>query len=339
MSNIDQAFINAYSDEPTIVQVVPPRPPQAPGMNDPSPKLRVFKHHSETEGRATRFEDAEPTIAIRRPPHFMAHETPTQSAEFVESPVAESVDDLKLPSLVNEHRPLSSFATPRPTPSPAFKPVFEVDEFHWPTITTDLVTQSKHLLAPVVDLLTNIAKEGRSLVGIAGAVNGVGTSTVVMCLARLIAESQHTVAVVDANFSRANLAKSLGLEFDTGWNDVLVGSIPLAESAVASLRDQMTLVPLAERREAVHERLTSIQSSVIAGMLRYHHELVLFDLGAANNPAQLGIVKDIVENCRLDAGIIVATTGGHDLATRHGIEQLSAAFGPLCLGTIGNRTN
>ncbi len=72
-------------------------------------------------------------------------------------------------------------------------------------------------------------------------------------------------------------------------------------------------------------------------MLRYHHDIVLFDLGAVNDSRQLAAMENIVEHCRLDVGIIVAPTGGKDVATLHGIDQLSTLFGPLCLGVIGNR--
>jgi hypothetical protein len=129
----------------------------------------------------------------------------------------------------------------------------------------------------------------------------------------------------------------LGLEFDRGWEDVLAGNLPLAECAVASLMDMMTLIPLGGPAESEVERLSSIQSSVIAGMLRYHHDLVLFDLGSASDPRQLVAIERIVEHCRLDAGVIIATVDARDAITVHGVGQLNAVFGPLCLGTIGNR--
>ena len=345
MSNIDQAFINAYADEPRTVSTASPRHNVASHTAVEAPRLRVFAHGVNPESAKFRFEQAEPTVARHRPPHFTAPAVDLYGSAAREQQahlsrnVAPESDELTLPSLVGERRPLSSFATPRPAPSAAFKPVFEVDEFRWPKIVDELLKTSRNLLLPVVDLLLAAAREGRSLVGIAGTNTGAGASTTTMCLARLIAAAGHNIALVDANFTRGNLASTLGLEFDTGWEDVLAGQIPLAECAVLSLADNMTLVPLRGLATAQSERLTSIQSSVIAGMLRYHHDLVLFDLGTASEQSQLIAARNMVEHCRLDAGIIVAPSGASDPVTVHGIDQLGKLFGPLCLGVIGNRAS
>ncbi len=341
MSNIDQAFINAYSDQAAAMPTEPTRASFAPRPAAPvsrTPTLRVFAHGTEQEPAGTRVDEPQAKLVAERAPHFVAPARNPGAAIAAQQQAAfAETEELALPSLVGERRPLSTFSTPRPAPSAAFKPVFEVDEFRWPAITDELLRTSRNLLLPVTDLLLAAAVEGRSLVGIAGTIAGVGASTVTMCLARLIAQTGHSIVVVDGNFARRNLGQTLGLEFGTGWDDVLAGQIPLAECAVASVADRITLMPLGRREDVASERLSSIQSSVIAGMLRYHHDVVLFDLGAASETAQLTVAKNILEHCRLDAGIIVAPSGAKDLATLHGIDQLSALFGPLCLGVIGNR--
>jgi Mrp family chromosome partitioning ATPase len=226
MSNIDQAFINAYADERTIVKSAPPRNNAEPHNAAEVRKLRVFVH-GEQNNAQVRFEQAEPTVAMRRPPHFAASTTDTyetvtreQQTPFSKNAAPEG-NELTLPSLVGERRPLSSFATPRPVASAAFKPVFEVDEFRWPKIVDELLKTSRNLLLPVAELILAGAREGRSLVGIAGSNTGVGTSTTTMCLARLIAEGGHNIALVDANFTQGNLTSTLGLEFDSGWKTSL----------------------------------------------------------------------------------------------------------------------
>jgi hypothetical protein len=108
---------------------------------------------------------------------------------------------------------------------------------------------------------------------------------------------------------------------------------------VQSLTDKMTLIPLGGVSQTASERLASIQSSVIAGMLRYHHEVVLFDLGSASDLRQFKIAQIILEHCRLDVGIIVAPSGARDVGTLHAVEQLTTLFGPHCLGVIGNRAS
>jgi Mrp family chromosome partitioning ATPase len=332
MSHIDQAFINAYSDEPAAAQAAP-RSASSPRFAVASaPTLRVFGNSPETESRV---DPPQVTNAAQRPIPDPTHQVLASSATLSASRIEEE-EELTLPSLVGERKPLSSFATPKEAPQNVFRPAFEVDEFRWPAITDELVGNAKHLLTPVVDALLAAASEGRSVVGIAGTSRGVGASTVTMCLARMIAQAGHGIAIIDGHFAKPNLAAGLGLEFETGWHSVLDRQIPLAECAVLSLGDRMTLIPLGMNALASAERLASIQSSVIAGMLRYHHEVVLFDLGAADNPRQLAIVRNIVEHCRLDVGLVVTPTGARDLANLHGMEQLTTMFGPLCLGVVGN---
>jgi Mrp family chromosome partitioning ATPase len=332
MSHIDQAFINAYSDETAVAQVSP-RSPSSPRFAVASaPTLRVFGNSAESESRV---DPPQENTAARRPLAEPTHQTLASSATLPASHVEEE-EELTLPSLVGERKPLSSFATPKEAPQNVFRPAFEVDEFRWPAITDELVGNAKHLLTPVVDALLAAASEGRSVAGIAGTSRGVGASTVTMCLARMIAEAGHGIAIIDGHFAKPNLAAGLGLEFETGWHSVLDRQIPLAECAVLSLGDRITLIPLGMNALASAERLASIQSSVIAGMLRYHHEVVLFDLGAADNPRQLAIAQNIVEHCRLDVGLVVTPTGARDLANLHGMEQLTTMFGSLCLGVVGN---
>ena len=174
------------------------------------------------------------------------------------------------------------------------------------------------------------------MIGIAGVRPGVGCSTVVMCLARLLADSGKSVALVDANFASSALAKSLGLEFETGWEDVLSGRVPLAESVVYSIDDRLALLPLSDSHDSPSELLTSIQTSVSAGVLRYHYDLVLFDLGAPGLGAQLAAVRSILEHCRIDASILVAGTSATDIQSGQQLDHVMSLFGSTCLGLIGN---
>ena len=123
------------------------------------------------------------------------------------------------------------------------------------------------------------------------------------------------------------------MDFDAGWEQVLTGELPLAECAVRSLEDNTVLLPLTKPTSAAHELLSSIQTSVTAGVLRYHYDIVLFNLGAAAQTPQHEAASSIMQHCRLDAGIIVADTtpaGGEP------IDALLSLFGSTCLGVVGN---
>ena len=235
-----------------------------------------------------------------------------------------------------ERRPLSSFAAPQAPATRTFRPVFEVDSFRWPALTDEVLNTNGHLLAPVAEQLLNASEAGRSVVGIAGTRPGVGATTIHLCLARLIASAGKAVAIVDGDFTNRSLARELGLDFDTGWENVLTGQAPLAECVVHSIAGGIALLPLVGHPTPPTELLASIQTSISAGVLRYHYDVVLFDLGAAGREPQLSAARSIVQHCRIDASIIVADSSHTEQASQEQMDQLMSLLGPSCLGLIGN---
>lgn len=343
MSNIDQAFINAYADQPPAVATA--HKPSAYTIRSQQPSVastvRLFAHDTHDGTSALRFDPADQSIHPLTPSTTAKQRSHSavaaaQRASF--SRLDPSEEAILLPPLGSERRPLSAFAAaPRPAQN-VFSPAFEVDGFQWPTIVDHLLLTTRSLLEPVLGTLISRAQEGHSLVGLVGTHSGVGCSTVAMCVARMIAKEGTSLAVVDANFSQGDLAKNLGLEFGQGWEHVIAGEIPLAECAVHSLSDEMTLIPLCGPVECCEERLTSIQTAVIAGVLRYHHDLVLVDLGAPQTPDQYAAMQGMIEHYRLDTTIIVAPSGSTDPTTMRSIGSLQQLLGSTCLGVIGNRS-
>ncbi len=251
MNQIDQAFIQAYA--PAEATGVPPGDAVLPMAAEPIPAPH-FRMPVDTTAYAD-------TVAMQRE---------LLVVEGSEAPAG-------------PRRPLSTFAAPEQ--ATAFQPVFEVDAFRWPESVCHLLESHESLLSPVVEQLVTASEAGRSMVGIAGLRPGVGCSTVLMCLARLLAETGKSVAMVDGNFASSALAKSLGIEFEIGWEDVLAGKVPLAESIVNSINDQIALLPLSGSPSLAvspSDLLAGIQTSVSAGVLRYHYDVVLFDLGSSS---------------------------------------------------------
>ncbi len=305
MSQIDQAFIQAYAPDQGLE--APPAGAALPLTAEPIPA-----------------------------PHFrMPGVDPYADTVAMQSPLMVAAGAAQAEP-VNRRRPLSTFVAPEPTETTSFCPVFEVDAFRWPEVVNQLLGTHQALLTPVVQQLLATNEEGRSLIGIAGVRPGVGCSTVNLCLARLLAQAGKSVVLVEGNFESNTLAKSLGLEFETGWEDVLLGRVPLAESVVQSIDDQVALLPLAGGHPSPSELLASIQTSVSAGVLRYHYDFVLFDLGSPDQGAQLAAVHGILEHCRLDASILVADTYATDSQSGQEVEHLMSLFGSSCLGLIGS---
>ncbi len=300
MSQIDQAFIQAYAPEA--------EPAAQPLGAEPIPAPH-FQMAAQNTGAYA--------------------DTATMQRELLSAGSAPAAGS-------SVRRPLSTFVEPEVAPTTSFQPVFEVDAFRWPTNVSHLLQSHETLFAPVVDQLLAASEEGRSMVGIAGLQSGVGCSTVLMALSRLLAAAGKSVAIVDGNFVSGTLAKSLGLEFETGWEDVLAGRISLAESMVSSLDDHISLLPLSGRVQSPSELLASIQTSVSAGVLRYHYDLVLFDLGTPDRGEQLAAASSLLEHCRIDASILVAELSATNFESDRQIDHLMSLLGSTCLGVIGN---
>jgi Mrp family chromosome partitioning ATPase len=240
-------------------------------------------------------------------------------------------------SAVSERRPLSAFANPGPIVEAHFKPALEVDGFRWPVTCTDLIAKYPEHLQPALYTLLAADEAGRSLIGIAGPAAGVGCTTVLACLARLLAEHGKSVALVDGNFASPGLATQLGLSVDTGWEDVLAGTVPLAESVVYSLGDRIALLPLVAGGALAAEKLEAIHASVTAGVLRYHYDMVLFDLGAIGEGVQGSTARRIARQCRLDG--VVLTSGISAPSTVHPqrLMQTAPELAAICLGVVENQ--
>jgi Mrp family chromosome partitioning ATPase len=229
----------------------------------------------------------------------------------------------------SQRRPLSTFS-PQPAAVEArFRPALEVDQFRWPSVVSVLVGSHLTRWSRAVDALLEAVESGRTLLGVAGAVRGAGATTVSACLARLMIDAGKTVALVDGDFAAPGLARSLGVAPDAGWEDVLAGRMPLADAVIHSLGDRLALLPLVQGGPSAADKLDGIHASITAGVLRYHYDVVLFDLGAVADRLQGPIACRLARRCRLD-GLVITTANGDAEAC----EQLLAANAPE-LATIG----
>jgi Mrp family chromosome partitioning ATPase len=334
MSAIDQAFIRAYEvdDDATPARAAAthapaqtrrPAQPSTPSHAGPSAPHYHF--------------DAEPAPqpsapALTHAAHRSAPASPLQRAgapPYSPAPATQAAPP-------NERRPLSSFAPPRPTVEARFRPEFEVDAFRWPTISNALIAHGADAWNAALETLLAADASGCSLIGVAGSARGVGATTIVGCLARLLVASDKTVAIVDGNFAAPNLAGSLGLAADLGWEDVLAGRAPLADAVIHSLNDRIALLPLLAGGAHAAEKLDAIHASVTAGVLRYHYDIVLFDLGALADPTQAANACRIARRCRLD-GMLLATAPSAAPASAARIAQLAPELAQVCLGVIENQ--
>jgi Mrp family chromosome partitioning ATPase len=310
MSAIDEAFIRAYQSERAAAGA-----PQAAG----APVDRAVK---------------QPLTMRNSPGQAWSGLAPNSRVGERSAPASKESAKATGNAPTVARRPLSEFARPAQAPQQQFKPALEVDRFRWSPVSETLVRHHAGRLDNLVSTLMAADDAGRSLIGIAGMTRGVGCTTLVACAARLLVDAGKTVAIVDGNFAAPGLASALGLPIQAGWENVLAGGAPLAEAVVHSIGDQLAVLPLARGGAALAEKLDSIQASVTAGVLRYHYNIVLVDLGALDNPGQAGVACKIAKQCRLDA--VILTSGRNQLSSisRQRLGQIAPDLAKLCLGQV-----
>ncbi|MEM9659146.1 MAG: hypothetical protein AAF961_12365, partial [Planctomycetota bacterium] len=234
-----------------------------------------------------------------------------------------------------EKRPLSTFMQPAVVEA-EFRPALEVDQFGWSGVCRGAMSLGQDAWRDAVEAVSRACDEQRTLVGVAGAGDKTGCTTVIACLARMLAGTGRKTVVVDGCFSRPNLARELGVEVEVGWGDVLAGRLPLDEVMVQSLNDKIAMLPLAGGGTSAAELLESMQASTTAGVLRRHYDVVLVDLGSLDDAPQAEVAGRVFRQCRIDAVLLNIDDARIDWMERAQIERVDAEFAEVCLGVIHN---
>ncbi|MEX2174833.1 MAG: cellulose synthase operon protein YhjQ/BcsQ [Pirellulaceae bacterium] len=182
-------------------------------------------------------------------------------------------------------------------------PVWEVDRFQWPAAVERLVSDKTGYFGQASERLLAAVADGLKILAITGSRRGEGRTTLALCLARAAAKAGIHVAVVDADFARPQLAAKIGLDFTHGWQDAAIGEVPLSETAIRSLADNITILPLeaSAARAALSLADPRVTATLRAAAATF--ELVIVDLGPLNTGD--GELFPPGEGCPLDAAIVV----------------------------------
>ncbi|MCA9261068.1 MAG: hypothetical protein KDA61_17755, partial [Planctomycetales bacterium] len=238
-------------------------------------------------------------------------------------------------STSRERRPLSAWS-PGTSVAATFQPALEVDRYMYSETVSKLSLDAAEAWQGAVESLLQAMEHGRSVIGVAGAEPCCGCTTTLICLARLLARRGLRIAVVDGDFRTAQLASEMGLAVEVGWEHVLGGRLPLAECVVVSLADEIALLPLVEGGVEYAEKLETVQASVTAGVLRYHFDLVLFDLGSLSVPTQAVASQRVARQCRLDGVVLVTNSASRNCGGLELLEACAPDLASVYLGDIAN---
>lgn len=183
-----------------------------------------------------------------------------------------------------------------------FSPDWEVDRFVWPEICDRLLEVENRYFKHVGQRLEMATKQGHHVLMIAGSRRGEGRTSLALCLARSAAESGVNVAIIDADFRNPQLGTRLGMETPCSWLEVVAGKAPLAEAAVASVEDSLTLFPLAGSEDI---QIQSDDGRLLALVeeISSHYPLVIVDTGPLGAEERHAFAD--AKNCPVDAAIVL----------------------------------
>jgi Mrp family chromosome partitioning ATPase len=186
-------------------------------------------------------------------------------------------------------KPLSSFLTQSPGGS-NFEAALGVPAFHWPAECDMLADCLSGPLDQLVRQLPAPDSPFAPVIAITSLRRKEGRTTTALTLARRAAQLGLCVALVDGDLRRPTVAQRLGVAAQQGWEQVLAGSLPIAEAAIYSTGDNLTLVPAVTTTDGDALR-AGIPCRVPLEVLRRNHDLVLLDAGP--------LLEDADETCEL----------------------------------------
>jgi Mrp family chromosome partitioning ATPase len=206
----------------------------------------------------------------------------------------------------------------------SFQAVWEVDAIAWPAVTNLLCSGGQSILSELGAHLVQANATGLKTMVVTSLISGAGRSTVAMCLARCAAQAGLKVALVDGDLPSPKLAEQLNIEAAHGWNEYVAGRIPLAEAAIYSIDDKITVFPFVWQADQTGPKAIQPDHPAVhdmIGRLAAVFDLVILDAQALSHPS--GKVVGCFSEGLLNAAVIVTDV---DLTDR---PELTAAIARL----------
>ena len=173
--------------------------------------------------------------------------------------------------------------TPQPVATPApktfsgpFTPALEVETLSWPAVAQQLAHAGRDGLVELLTTLAHRRPEASPLVAVVGVRPGVGATTLLLALARVVGSVGGSTAIIDLT-NQAGAAAQIGVR-STAKRQAATQSID--DLAVYSREDLLSVIALGP------DAPTSLLSVAYARLVATH-DLVLVDAGGPTTAAQL----------------------------------------------------
>ena len=213
--------------------------------------------------------------------------TTTPEPEQCETPAASASADAAPACDVSCVIPLYPDKTP---PAEPFQPAWRVDHFTWPKVCRRLIARAAEELDRLADALAAAGAHGQKVLAMAGCHRGEGATTLLLCVARRLAERGAKLVLVDADLARPRLASRLGVQPQCGWEETTSGvEASLAQAVVEATGNNLALLPA--REPPCGEKRPVVDPSRLGEcleILRGQYDMVLVDLGPLENAPMAG---------------------------------------------------
>jgi Mrp family chromosome partitioning ATPase len=258
-----------------------------------------------------------------------------------DTPNAEVEEKADKPLPISDVRqPPSDISRPR---RQEFRPAWQVDRFSWPKVCRRLMARAAEEWDRLADAMLTANARGQKVLAFAGCRRGEGATTLLLCVARRLAERGIKAVLVDADLDRPRLAKRLGVQPQLGWDEIESGQYTTLDQAIVeATANNLALLAIHEPDAAEghspgkRTRLTQLTSWI--PVLRDHYVMVLMDLGPLEDIESLGDRSFWAADRMLDGILLVHNRHVTSEERLSGIEQQLAATGLAVTGVIENCT-
>ena len=178
------------------------------------------------------------------------------------------------------------------SPPLSFKPVWEVDEFQLPSPCLQMHDGLQEQLYSVRSLIRDVFHDQQKLISIHSCNPGEGRTTLAIGLAYFMAQQGHEVLIIDANHDQPNLAETLGLSVEFGWERFESGEEPLEECCIRSLQNRFSILPMISSDWSIGELGFGQTLRTMVGSLINAFDLILLDT-SAGRPVWSSEMEDV----------------------------------------------
>ena len=157
------------------------------------------------------------------------------------------------------------------------QPVWEVDEFLWPSATANLIATQAEAFHEIGLHLQHAQSKGLRVLSVTSGERGVGRSTTAMCLAKTMSKLGMRVALFDGDYECPSLVDQLNIEAQSGWQQCLLENIPLDEVAIHAVEESITLFPLTDSIATSQIAVHSLRINKLIKRISNAYDMVIID--------------------------------------------------------------